>query len=249
MNLLVWQTIYILAGAAMLPFAPFLFLQGRRTRRRVGLLPYAAGERTGVAGGRGEPVNLFVVGESTVAGLGARTHETALAGQFASRLADRLGRPVKWTVVGRNGVTAGRTISELLPHMPDEKFDYIFLGLGGNDVIKLSSPRKWRRDMSRLIGILRERHPRAAIFISNCPMIKASPAIPHPIKFILWQLSKLHDRNIKDLTRDMERVFYYHQPPDFDVDGFFADGIHPSEKGYSDWSAAMMKFFDENYKW
>jgi hypothetical protein len=80
-------------------------------------------------------------------------------------------------------------------------------------------------------------------------MIKYSPALPHPIRFILWELSKLHDANIREFTSGMQRVFYYHQPGHFEVDGFFADGIHPSEQGYADWSAAMMHFFDRTYKW
>jgi lysophospholipase L1-like esterase len=133
--------------------------------------------------------------------------------------------------------------------MPDERFDYVLLGLGGNDVMKLSSPRKWRRDRLELLSRIGERNPEAAIFITNCPMIKYSPAIPHPIKFLLWELSKLHDANIRQFTADMDRVFYYHQPTDITVEGFFADGIHPSEQGYADWSAAMVQFFDKNYKW
>jgi lysophospholipase L1-like esterase len=144
-----------------------------------------------------------VIGESTVAGLGARTHTQALAGRFAEQLRGRLGRSVRWHVIGRNGVTAKRTIDELVPMMPDEKFDYILVGLGGNDVMKLSSPRKWRRDMSRLLGILRERNPDAVIFITNCPMIKYSPALPQPIRFLLWELSKMHDANIREFTSDM----------------------------------------------
>jgi len=217
--------------------------------RKVGLLPGAAGETHGRAGEFSERVMLLVIGESTVAGLGARTHEFAFAGQFAARLSKRLGKAVEWRVIGKNGVTARRTIDELVPLIPDETFDYVLIGLGGNDVMKLSSPRKWRRDMTELLAVLRGRNPEAAFFLSNCPMIKLSPAIPHPIKFILWELSKLHDANIKDLTAKMDRVFYYHQPRVLEIDGFFADGIHPSEKGYSDWSEAMMKFFDENYKW
>jgi lysophospholipase L1-like esterase len=249
MNLLVWQVIYVVAAAVMLPFAPLLFLQGQYTRRKVGLLPDATGERTGVAGEGDEEVKLFVIGESTVAGLGARTHEFALAGRFAEQLAKRIGRRVRWSVIGKNGVTAGRTIRELLPQVPEERFDYILVGLGGNDVLKLSSPRKWRRDMTQLLGILREKNPNAVIFLSNCPMIKASPAIPQPIKFLLWKLSNMHDANIRELTAEMDRVFYYHQPRKIEVEGFFADGIHPSEKGYADWTEAMMRFFDENYEW
>ncbi|HEX6125214.1 MAG TPA: SGNH/GDSL hydrolase family protein [Pyrinomonadaceae bacterium] len=249
MRLLVWQTIYLAAAAVILPVSPLLFLQGQYTRRKVGLLPEAGGDKFGLVGVGVAPAKLLVMGESTVAGLGASTHDKALAGRFAQELSARIQKPVEWNVVGRNGVTAKRTIEELIPLVPDRVFDYILLGLGGNDVMKLSSPRKWRRDMTQLLGILREKNPDAIIFISNCPMIKYSPAIPHPVKFLLWELSKMHDANIKDFTAGMERVFYYHQPADVKLDGFFADGIHPSEQGYADWSAAMMRFFNEQYKW
>ena len=249
MRLLVWQTIYLATAAVILPVSPLLFLQGQHTRRRIGLLPDAAGEKSGVFGSGDDPVNLLVIGESTVAGLGARSHDRALAGRFAEQLHSRLEKPVEWTVIGRNGVTARRTIDELVPLIPDKTFDYILVGLGGNDVMKLSSPRKWRRDMTQLLTILRDRNPTATVFITNCPMIKYSPALPHPIKFLLWELSKLHDANIREFTADMERVCYYHQPTDIKLEGFFADGIHPSEQGYADWSEAMMRFFDERYKW
>ena len=249
MRLLVWQTIYLAAAVVILPVSPLLYLQGQYTRRKVGLLPEAGGDKFGLAGNGDTSVKLLVLGESTVAGLGAASHDRALAGRFAEQLSNRLGKPVEWNVIGRNGVTAERTINELIPLVPDKVFDYILLGLGGNDVMKLSSPRKWRRDMTRLLGILREKNPNAIIFISNCPMIKYSPAIPHPVKFLLWELSKMHDANIKQFTSGMDRVFYYHQPPDVKLEGFFADGIHPSEQGYADWSAAMMTFFNEKYKW
>ncbi len=248
-NLKRWQAIYIAGAAAVLPFAPFLYLQGQYTRRKVGVLPDAGGARSGTSGEGIDEVKLLVIGESTIAGLGARTHEYALAGQFARRLAERIGKKVNWTVIGKNGVTARRTIDELVPRIPDEKYDHILIGLGGNDVMKLSSPRKWRRDMAELLNILRRRNPDAVFFLSNCPMIKLSPALPHPIRFILWELSKLHDANIKELSSAMDRVHYYPQPVDVELEGFFADGIHPSEQGYSDWAEAMMKFFDGKHKW
>ena len=249
MNLAVWQAKYIVSAALILPVSPFLFLQGQYTRRKVGVLPDASGEKSGIVGNGDVTAKLLVIGESTVAGLGARTHAHALPGRFAEQLHGKVGGAVRWHVIGRNGVTAKRTIDELVPMMPDETFDYILVGLGGNDVMKLSSPRKWRRDMIQLLGILRQRNPNAVIFITNCPMIKYSPALPHPIKFLLWELSKMHDANIREFTSGMDRVFYYHQPHAFKVDGFFADGIHPSEQGYADWSEAMMKFFEKNYRW
>lgn len=230
------------------PLSPLLYIQGQVTRWKVGLLPDAEGPN-GLAGSGKEEVKLLVLGESTVAGLGARSHELALGGRFAEGLSERIGKSVRWTVVGRNGVTARRTIDELLPLVPAEQFDYILLGIGGNDVMKLSSPKKWRRDMLELLGRLQDHSPGAVIFISNCPMIIYSPAIPQPIKGILWELSKMHNANILEFTADLQRVHYYPQPPDVGLDGFFADGIHPSEQGYSDWADAMLRHFDKTHKW
>jgi lysophospholipase L1-like esterase len=123
------------------------------------------------------------------------------------------------------------------------------IGLGGNDVMKLSSPKKWRSDMIELLGLIRDKNPDAVIFLSNCPMIKYSPAIPQPIRFFLWELSKMHDANIKEFTAGMPRVFYYPQPVDLQLEGFFADGLHPSEQGYRDWAGAMMEYFNQTHSW
>lgn len=234
------QTIYVLAAIGLLPVAPFLYLQGQYVRRKVGLLPDAQGEKIGQFGTDENLVKLLVIGESTVAGLGARTHETALAGQFAKFLSRKIEKSVRWTALGKNGVTAERTIEELVPQIPVEKFDYIVIGLGGNDVLKLSSPRKWRRTMMRLINILRQQNPSAKIFITNVAAVNLSTALPQPIRGILWQLSKMHDANILEFIKGFDDVFYYPQPKKVPAD-FFSDGIHPSEAGYAIWAEEMIK--------
>ena len=129
MNLILQQAIFILSGVIILPAAPFLYLQGQYVRRKIGLLPDAQGDKHGKSGSYEQTVKLLVIGESTVAGLGARTHETALAGQFAKCLSQKIGKSVEWYVIGKNGVTAKRTIEELVPQIPDEKFDYILAAL------------------------------------------------------------------------------------------------------------------------
>lgn len=247
MNLFIWQAIYIFSAVLLIPAAPFLYLQGRYIRRKIGVLPDAQGERTGKTGNFKDSVKMLVIGESTVAGLGARTHETALAGQFAKVLSEKIGKSIEWHVIGKNGVTAKRTIALLVPQIPEnEKFDYIMLGVGGNDVLKLSSPRKWRRDATRLISIMREKYPESVIFMTNAPAVHLSPVLPQPIKFILGNLSALHDKNSREFLPKMKNVFYFHRPDDI-TEGFFADGIHPSEKGYTDWSKRMIEFFEQKY--
>jgi lysophospholipase L1-like esterase len=248
MNLILWQTMYVLGGLLILPFAPFLYLQGQYVRRKVGRLPDASGALNGKFSGGAEGVNLLVLGESTAAGVGASTHETGLAGQLARFLGEKIGKSVRWQVIGKSGITVKRTIRELVPLIPDEKFDYIMLALCGNEVLSLRSPRTFRRDMRRLIAILKEKNPEATFFITNAPAIRLSPILPFPIKFILGHLSAMHDANAREFTAEMPQVFYFHQPASV-PEGFFADGIHPSEKGYTVWSKRMIEFFEEKYDW
>jgi lysophospholipase L1-like esterase len=248
MSLLKFQTIYYLGGAALLPLMPFLYLQGQYARRKIGRLPDASGPTTGRAHAGETPATLLVLGESTAAGVGARTHEHALAGHFSRSLSAKIGSPVDWNVVGRSGITVGETIVELVPQIPGGDYDYILLALCGNEVLKLRSPRATRRDMTRLISILRERNPRATFFITNAPAVRLSTSLPDPLRTVLGQLSALHDRNMRDFTSRLDRVFYFHQPTHV-ADGFFADGIHPSELGYRLWSERMIEFFQEEYGW
>lgn len=248
MNLIIWQTIYVLGGIALIPFVPFLYLQSRYVRRKVGRLPDAKGETRGKFGTGTAFAKLLVIGESTAAGVGAETHETALAGQFARFLSAKIGQPVEWHVIGRSGITVKETIGELVPKIPAETFDYILVALCGNEVLKLRSPRTFRRDMKKFLGIIQEKSPEATIFMTNAPAVRLSPILPHPIKFILGHLSALHDANAREFTAPMKNVFYFHQPTTVPED-FFADGIHPSEKGYTAWSRRMIEFFTQTYGW
>ncbi|HEY8560257.1 MAG TPA: SGNH/GDSL hydrolase family protein [Pyrinomonadaceae bacterium] len=250
MNLILWQTIYVLGGLMILPFAPFLYLQGQYVRRKVGRLPDAAGATRGkyAQAGAPETVKLLVLGESTASGVGARTHETGLAGQFSRFLGEKIGKSVEWRVVGKSGITIRRTIRELVPQIPDEKFDFVLLALCGNEVLSLRSPRAFRRDMRELVAILQRKNADATFFITNAPAVRLSPVLPFTIKFILGHLSALHDANAREMTAEMRRVFYFHQPVSVPED-FWADGIHPSEKGYAAWSKRMIEFFEEKYEW
>lgn len=247
MNLVIWQIIYVLGGIALLPFAPFLYLQGKYVRRKIGRLPDASGEKKGKSGAEKPFANLLIIGESTAAGVGARTHQTGLAGHFSHFLSAKIGKSVSWQVIGRSGITVKETIYELVPKIPDEKFDYILVALCGNEVLKLRSPRTFRRDMKKLLGILQSQNQDATFFMTNAPAVRLSPILPFPIKQILGHLSAMHDANAQEFTGNAKNVFYFHQPTEVPAD-FFADGIHPSEKGYEVWSKRMIEFFGEKYE-
>jgi lysophospholipase L1-like esterase len=235
------QIIYIFGGIVISPLLPFLYWQGRRTRKKVGRLPDAGGETSGQCGENETILNLLAIGESTVAGVGAENHAEALAGQLAKFLSLETGKSVRWHVVGESGITARETLQRLVPILPRAEMDLIVVGLGGNDAFKVNSPNRWRRDMIELIEKLKEIYPNASILLTNTPMIRDFPVLPQPLKFVLWRVSRLHHDAIKTATNAMENVFYFDEPDPVD-ERFFADGVHPSPYGYALWSEAMIKF-------
>ncbi|MEZ5346502.1 MAG: SGNH/GDSL hydrolase family protein [Pyrinomonadaceae bacterium] len=236
------QTAYVYGGLCLLPFAPFLYLQGQYTRWKVGRLPDAGGATTGESASSGEKIRFLAIGESTVAGIGAETHAEALTGQFAKHLSKHLGKKVEWHAMGHSGITIRRTLDELVPDLPEKEFDAILVALGGNDVFTVNSPESFRRDMKELLDILREKNPGAKIFLANVPMVRDFTALPNPLRYILSRLAKLHHFNAIDLASGMKEVYYYRDAGKV-KDDFFSDGIHPSAHGYDLWSEAMVDYF------
>lgn len=241
MSIKKWQTKYILGGLIVSPFFPFLYAQGKFVRYKVGRLPDAEGEIIGKIGESDESIKILVIGESTVAGVGAKNHGEALTGQFAKHLSKNLNKTVYWHAIGESGINVEGTLERLVPNLPEENLDLILVALGGNDVFELSSPKKWRRDMTKLLEILRSKHPKATILLANVPMVRDFIAMPNPLRYILSRLAKLHHFNLKDLAAEMENVYYY---DDIKIveDDFFSDGIHPSTYGYNLWAEAMVEF-------
>ncbi len=245
------QKKYLIGGFFISPLLPFLYLQGQFVRLKVGRLPDADGETTGEIGDGNDTINLLAIGESTIAGIGAKTHAEALTGQFAKHLSSKVGKKVKWHAFGVSGITVGRTIREIVPHIPNEPMDVIVIALGANDVFGISSPKKWRNDMSELLDILQNKYPNAEIFLANVPMVRDFLALPNPLRYILSRLAKLHHFNTIDLVSDLENIYYFTDISKVENDFFCEDGVHPSVKGYEFWSAALVESYlqkSRNYK-
>lgn len=236
------QKRFYLNGLFVLPFMPFLYLQGQYTRFRVGRLPDAVGDPAGVVEGGEELIRLLVVGESTVAGVGVDTLENALGGRFAHHLSEATGATVRWRSAGVSGITVRRTIREVVPGLSEGGFDLILIALGGNDVFNLNSPSGFRSDMSELIEMLRHKSPEASVFLANVPMVRDAIALPHPLKYVLAKLAKMQHFNAIDMVSRLEEVYYFDEVKRVD-DDFFSDGIHPSAIGYDSWAREMVDCF------
>ncbi len=101
--------------------------------------------------------------------------------------------------------------------------------------------------MTKLVEILREKYPNAKILLSNTPMVRDFPALPQPLKFVLWRVSRLHHEVGESLANERENIFYFDEAEKVD-DRFFSDGVHPSPFGYALWSEAMINFLAKKTK-
>jgi len=247
MNPRLLQIFYIFGGIILLPLVPYFYWQGQRVRKRVGKLPDAAGETVGQFGEQTETLNLLAIGESTVAGVGATNHAEALGGQLAKFLSLETDKSVRWHVLGESGITARETLQRLVPHLPEIQMDVVVVALGGNDTFKVSSPNRWRGDMTKLIRVIKEKYPNAVILLANTPRVIDFLVLPASLKFVLWRISRLHHENAKNLERAMENVFYFDEAERVG-DEFFSDGVHPSTRGYAIWAEALIKFLMKKMK-
>ena len=203
-------------------------------------LPEAPGERSGIIGDdNGDPFRLLVFGESTAAGVGAASQNEALGVQTALALAARLGRPVAWRVVGKNGVTAQAAAGELLPQLTNSQFDLVAVALGANDVFQMHSAEKWRRDLLALLVGLRYYLGDVPIFISGMPPIGQFPVLRRPLRTFLGYKARLHNEALRLALDPLEHVWLVKNDGEFDDSFFGPDRFHPGPKGYKLWAERL----------
>lgn len=221
--------------------APVLVAQGRRVRRTTPRLPEAPGPRTGQVAGRGEPLRLLVLGESTAAGVGAADHQEGLAGQVAASLSAASGRPVHWRVLGRNGATAAVTREALLAPATELSADVAVIALGVNDTLRLHAPARWTADLRRLIADVRARCGPIPVVLAAVPPMGRFPGLPQPLRGVLGLRAAVLDRAAARLAWQLDAVHHVPVPlPPEEVARFFcADRFHPSPHGYAQWGAAL----------
>lgn len=216
----------------MIPAAPVLAAQAVRLRRDTPRLPDAAQPWHGALAGP-DPIRLLLLGDSTIAGVGADTQEDALPGNLARELAARTGRGVTWRAVGRNGATSRDLITDYLDDATDEAYDIVFLSIGANDALGLRSRWAFGRDIRTLLARLRAVSP--LVLMSSLPAFHRFELLPNPLRWNLY----LHSQSLEDEARATaartDGVHISPPPPPY-TEGFFAtDRFHPSAKGYREW--------------
>lgn len=234
-----------------------MYLDGKRIRASVPKLPEAKEPQGIVNKNTDSELQLLVLGESTVAGVGVDTHQEGFAGTLAQCLSNELNTTINWKVYAKSGFTAKQVREQLVPKITENNIDLIIIGLGGNDAFTLNTPKRWKKDVFDLIDELRGLYPKTPIAFTNMPPIKEFPAFTRLIKLTIGNLVEILGKELNRAVEPYKNVVYNNKiitirdwterlelsnPPS----DFFSDGVHPSKLTYQAWAKDFCNFLLHN---
>jgi lysophospholipase L1-like esterase len=196
----------------------------------------------GAAGPPGAATDTVVwLGDSTAAGVGASTQATTVAEQVATRT----GRSVRLTVLAVSGARVAGVLHEQLPKVAAVQPTIVFVSVGANDAVHLTSTSAFRRDYRRLLSRLPGSVRRVVLL--GVPDMGAPPRLAQPLRALTGWRGRAMDREVEALARARQLVYVDiagTTGPAFRRDpghSFARDHYHPSDAGYALWADAVAR--------
>lgn len=225
----------LLFWALALALLPVLALQGRHTRRTALRLPEADGPQSGTqhppGGAAGTPLQLLIIGESPVAGVGVATQADGAGPAMARPLAALSGRSVHWQCHGQNGLRLAALLDRPIPE-PPPRADLVLVMMGVNDSTGLTRLGAWRHQLHRLLDVLAQQQPGARLAFAPVPPMHRFTALPQPLRAVIGLRARLLDRALRQVaTRRGCPVLDYGDLSDPAL--LAQDGYHPSAAGFT----------------
>jgi lysophospholipase L1-like esterase len=182
---------------------------------------------------------LLAIGDSIIAGVGARQLSQALVGQTAAALAGELNCRIDWTAHGFIGANSTNLVDECLPALGELRADMIITSIGVNDVTSLTPLARWRRNVQTLLDALARPNQEALIAFAGLPPLGCFPLLPQPLRAALGFRAGELDRVAREVVNEHPRGIYV--PIEFETspEPFSADGYHPSEASYTIFGETM----------
>ena len=215
------------------------------SRREYFVTPsYKVEATVGSATADGEPIEMVMLGDSTVAGLGAETVEDSLVIQTAQRVADELGRRVHARGLGVSGAVTADVRDEQIGRI-EGTVDVIVIVIGSNDVTHLTPA--WRfDDLTRsMLERARKRSPDAVVVLGGIPLFGEATALDQPLRAVVDGYASVLRRVQRNTAGDVEGATFVNiaaeaSPRFVGVEGAMSrDGFHPGATGYGFWADAL----------
>jgi lysophospholipase L1-like esterase len=189
----------------------------------------------------GVRLRFAVLGDSTAAGLGAGSPEFAYPTVLARMLAAD-GYRVELTVLGVSGARTADVLDAQVPRAEAAHPDLVFIGIGANDAIHLTSLDRVRHDMSRAIHILKSAG--IEVVVGGAPDMRAA-AFLEPLRSLAGWRGREVERAIGAAAAAegapvaplrAEAGPYFATHPE---DAYAADDFHPGAGGYKRWAEVI----------
>ncbi len=184
----------------------------------------------------GESLVLAVLGDSSVAGVGADCAEDTLTYGVALALAERYR--VRLYSLGTSGARLHHVVSEQVPRLAELDPDVVLVCAGTNDITHVTPVHEVRRQLRQLGPGLLTAAPRAVVLVSGLPPAETSLAFRWPLREVLglWargytrlfqaELAR-HGITVIDVAAVARGAFRRKR------EMFSPDLFHPSSAGYT----------------
>ncbi len=221
------QKPYFLYQAKLYISLPYLIYQANQVRKRYPTPPSLSED---LILGKGHE-QILVIGESTVAGVGASTTEDTLG----YHLFDGFQAQFQIRNLGKNGILA----KEVIPHfrkklekLTSPNWKGVFLYIGANDCFRVSHPTQFRKALIRLLEHLRVSLKPNWIYLADIPPVQIFPAFPNTLKSFLGEQREFLRNEMMEIAIQQKDIVFESIHLDLSEDFFSEDLVHPSGSGY-----------------
>lgn len=236
------RTLFLGSVAALTGFAGTLTVEVMMARGTDRLEGYDRSELDGSVGtGDGPALRVAWIGDSLSIGVGASSPDHAL-----SRLVSgRLGRLVELSVLGVSGHRASDAMAHQIPLLPDLRPDWVFVEIGSNDVAHVTSRRRFRAAMERILSSVDALHPQKVVVLGVAEF-GVSPLLAQPLRGIAGARGHMLDEDVREAA--VRHGALYVPISDLTGTDFGRDPIryhardryHPSDDGFELWARAVI---------
>ena len=223
--------------------APLLIWQGLRVRKHALILPEATGPRSGITG-KGDPLRLLILGDSSAAGVGVETQDTALLGQLIQRLAPYC--ELNWALVAKTGATTANML-QTAKTLPAAQYDAVVVALGVNDVTRSVPLNRWITQHETLFDLLMAKFGTQRIYTTTLPPMGHFPVLPQPLRWLIGLTATRYNAamTVFQATRPEITRLQFDLPLDPAL--MASDGFHPGAEVYGIWADLLAAEIQQDF--
>jgi lysophospholipase L1-like esterase len=188
-------------------------------------------------------VRLVALGDSLAMGTGASASDKGFIFQSYRRvLAERPGSRIDDLAIG--GATVADVLRLQVPRLAHEAADVAIVCVGGNDVVRRTSPARFAATYGELVARLRTALPATRLIVCGVPDVALSPLFSGHDTATIARLSAADDAAVRAIAKRSGAAFadlYAVTRRDrADANRLLSDDrFHPSDAGYATFAAVL----------